>query len=84
MTTRPRARRAHHGRLTPPPTKCVVRLYDTKSAKASVVVVKVQGEDKTLDLTDENEEDICKHFKVQHGTKEFFKVVLERLSLIHI
>ena len=60
----------------------MVRLYDTKSAKASVVVVKVQGEDKTLDLTDENEEDICKHFKVQHGTKEFFKVVLERVSLV--
>ena len=74
--------RAPRGERSTDAAKVVARLYDTKSQKASVLVIKVKGEDKVLEFTDENEEDICKGFKCAHGSKEFFAVVLDRFRIV--
>lgn len=61
---------------------CLVRVYDTKGKTESLINVKVQGEELVMVFDASNEEDVTTQFKVKRATKEFAKLLFDRVKVV--
>jgi hypothetical protein len=60
----------------------VLKVFDTRSKKATVVKAKLKSQELTSVLDASNEEDITSQFKVKRATKEYAAIIIERLSVV--
>lgn len=60
----------------------ILRVFDTRSKKSSVVSAKTQSQNLLLVLDSSNEEDITSQFKVKRASPEFARIVIDRLKLV--
>jgi len=60
----------------------VLKVFDTKSKKATVVKAKLQSKELVLTFDASNEEDITSQFKVKRATKEYATAILDRISIV--